>query len=61
MYNKNLTKAIPIRLTQEQNKALEKLKHIGFNRSSIIRIAVDEYLKNNYKMLMIETKEKLPF
>ena len=61
MKNNNLTKAIPIRLTQKQNKALEKLKHIGFNRSSIIRIAIDEYLQNNYQKIMIETNVKLPF
>ena len=53
-----MTKAIPIRLTQQQNKALEKLKHIGFKRSSIIRIAVDEYLKNNYQNLVKEIIER---
>lgn len=57
----NLTKAIPVRLTKDQNEALEKLKHVGFNKSLIIRISIDEYLYKNYKTMLNSTRIKLPF
>lgn len=58
----NLSKAIPIRLTKNQVKALDKLKDIGFNKSKLIRIALDIYLFSNYKKLIEENKKiKYPF
>jgi hypothetical protein len=62
MANNNLTDAIPVRLTQEQSKALENLKHIGFKRSLIIRLAINEYLYKYYRIIIQENKRvKCPF
>lgn len=63
MYNNNLTKAILFRPTVDQNKALERLNKIGFNRSKIIRLALDEYLQKNYRILINrnKTKDECPF
>lgn len=56
----NLTKAIPVRLEKKQKKALDRLENKGFNRFKIIRIAINEYLINNYKDIM-KDKIKIPF
>jgi len=62
MNNNNLSKAIPIRLTKEQEKAFENLKKIGFQKSKLIRIAIDEYLHSNYKRFIEDYKRfKYPF
>lgn len=62
MKTNNLSKAIPVRLTSDQNKALEKLKHVGFKKSLIIRIAIDEYLHKNYRQIMADyNRVKCPF
>lgn len=62
MSNNNLTKHILFRPTSDQKKALERLSKIGFNRSKVIRLALDEYLHKNYRKLIKEKlKEKYPF
>jgi len=63
MSYKGLTKAYPIRLTKDQDNALNILQSKGFKKSLFIRLAIDEKLKRDYRITLkaLEPKEKLPF
>lgn len=52
MKNNNLSKAIPIRLTKVQEKALNKLSECGINRSYFIRDAIQMKLESDYRQLI---------
>ena len=54
----NLTKAYPIRLTQDQDKAISILESKGFNRSKIIRCALDYYLYSEFRKILKEIDNK---
>ncbi len=60
---KGLTKAYPIRLTKDQDKALATLQEKGFRKSLFIRLAIEEKLYRDYRIILkeLEPKEKLPF
>ena len=62
MNYKGLTKAYPIRLTQDQNKALSILESKGFKKSLFIRQAIEEKLYNDFRIILKEAnKEKTLF
>jgi len=62
MINNDLNKHIKVRLTASQNKALNVLKSIGFNKSKFIRLAIEEKLYRDYRKLIKESKQfKYPF
>jgi hypothetical protein len=61
MNKNNLEDLINFRPTKQQKEAFEKLKSIGYNRSELIRISIDEYFKKNFNKLIESTKEKCPF
>jgi len=54
----NLTKAYPIRLTQDQDKAIKTLESKGFNRSKLIRSALNSYLYSNFRNTLKEIEHK---
>jgi hypothetical protein len=63
MVNSGLSKAYPVRLTHDQEKALLVLSGKGFNKSKFIRAAIEEKLHKDYRAILkdLEPKEKLPF
>ena len=62
MAYKGLTKAYPIRLTLEQEKALNILQSKGFRKSAFIRIAIEEKLYRDYRNMIKQLEpNKYPF
>lgn len=63
MVNNGLTKAYPVRLTKDQEKALLILSGKGFNKSKFIRSAIEEKLHKDFRVILkkLEPNEKLPF
>jgi len=55
------TKLIHYKLSINQDKALINLRKIGYNKSKIINLALDDYLYKNYRKFINEEKIKLPF
>jgi predicted DNA-binding protein len=53
-----LTKAYPVRLTLDQDKALNILNSKGFKKSQFIRIAIEDKLKNEFRKILKESKPK---
>ena len=56
-----LTKAYPVRLTKDQDKAISILETKGFNRSKFIRAAINEKLHKDFRIMLKPKKETLPF
>ena len=54
-----LSNPYPIRLTSDQDKAIDILCSYGFNRSKFIRSAIQEKLKRDFRKIQAEKKEKL--
>jgi len=53
-------KSIRYKLTVNQEKAFENLEKIGFKKSKLIHIAIDEFLYKNYRNY-INNEIKIPF
>jgi hypothetical protein len=62
MSDNNLRKPIPYRPTPQQEKAFERLEKAGYNRSAVIRIAIDQYLDENSMPLLkvVNTNKNIP-
>ena len=53
-----LSTPYPVRLTADQDKAIDMLCSHGFNRSKFIRAAVQEKLKRDFRNILAAAKEK---
>ena len=54
----NLTKAYPVRLTKDQYIAISILESKGFNKSKLIRCALDKYLHSEFRKILKEVEGK---
>jgi len=53
-----LSKPYPVRLTTDQDKAIDMLCSYGFNRTKFIRLAIQEKLKRDFRKILAAAKEK---
>lgn len=66
MANNRLTYSHSVRFTSDQNKALDILISIGFNRNKFVRLAVEEKLYRDYRKILKQiekenNREYIPF
>ena len=62
MNGNELGKPYPIRLTFDQNRAIDMLKLSSFNKTKFIRAAINEKLHRDFrKMLAKINKNETPF
>lgn len=62
MDTSRLSKPYPIRLTYDQNRAIEMLKLSSFNKTKFIRLAIEEKLQKDFRKMLSKVKQnKYPF
>ena len=62
MDTRRLSKPYPIRLTYDQNRAIDMLKLSSFNKTKFIRLAIEEKLKRDFRRMLEKVKQdKCPF
>jgi hypothetical protein len=62
MNGNELGKPYPIRLTYDQNRAIDMLKLSSFNKTKFIRAAINEKLHRDFRSMLKKIQNnKLPF
>lgn len=62
MDTSKLGKPYPIRLTYNQNRAIDMLKLSSYNKTKFIRLAIEEKLKRDFRIMLTDiNKNKCPF